>query len=251
MHLVHMRPEQIQDAVERNVPVLMAAGVVEYHGPHLPVGTDFLIAKEVCKRVEKRCECVLAPSLPLGPTLSWAAGADEGEIDFEPEALFTYAREVFRRLAAIGFRRIYVLQHHQGPEGLQVLCLKRAAMELVRDTVKGWGFAWGRRPDADLPIPKVFKWIQLGYIDSFSDYPGPDAERVPVGHGGRGETQLMMAALPGGVRMEALDTMEELPRWLQDATEADAADGERWIEFCVAGWVRELSEGRDQEVAET
>ena len=36
MHLVHLRPEQIQDAVQRNVPVLLVAGSVEYHGPHLP-----------------------------------------------------------------------------------------------------------------------------------------------------------------------------------------------------------------------
>lgn len=41
MYLIKMRPGQLRDAVQRNVPVLMAAGVVEYHGPHLPVGTDF------------------------------------------------------------------------------------------------------------------------------------------------------------------------------------------------------------------
>ena len=41
MRFVEMRPEQLQDAVRRNVPVLMPAGVVEYHGPHLPIGTDF------------------------------------------------------------------------------------------------------------------------------------------------------------------------------------------------------------------
>jgi len=243
MYLVHMRPEQIQDAVRRNVPVLMAAGVVEYHGPHLPVGTDFLIANEVCGRVEKRCECVVAPPLPLGPTLSWAAGAEEGEIDFEPEAFFVYVRQVLKHIAAMGFKRIYVLQHHQGPEGLQVLCLKRAAMELVRDTVREWGEGWGRWPEGERPIPGIFKWVQLGFIDSFSDYPDSDAERVPVGHGGRGETQLMMAALPGSVRMEALDTLQEVPRWLEDATAADAAAGERWIEFCVTGWVQELSAG--------
>ena len=32
MYLVKMRPEQIQDAVRRHVPVLMSAGSVEYHG---------------------------------------------------------------------------------------------------------------------------------------------------------------------------------------------------------------------------
>ena len=48
MYLIHMRPEQIQDAVRRNVPVVMPAGCIEYHGSHLPVDTDFLIASSVC-----------------------------------------------------------------------------------------------------------------------------------------------------------------------------------------------------------
>jgi creatinine amidohydrolase/Fe(II)-dependent formamide hydrolase-like protein len=173
--------------------------------------------------------------------MSWAAGAQEGEVDFEPEALFVYAREVFRRLAMLGFRRIYVLQHHQGPEGLPALCLKRAAAEVVRETVHRWDVGWGRRSPAEWPIPEAFRWFQVAHIDSFSEYPAPDAERVPVGHGGRGETQLIMGALPETVRMEALRTLDELPRWLQDAEQADASEGARWIEFCVQGWAKELS----------
>ncbi len=51
MILVKMRPEELKDAVKRNIPIIMAAGVVEYHGPHLPIGTDFLIANAVCERV--------------------------------------------------------------------------------------------------------------------------------------------------------------------------------------------------------
>ena len=56
MYLIHMRPEQIQDAVRRNVPVVMPAGCIEHHGSHLPVDTDFLIASSVCTEVEKQVE---------------------------------------------------------------------------------------------------------------------------------------------------------------------------------------------------
>lgn len=244
MYLLKMRPEQIRDAVARNVPVLMAAGVQEYHGPHLPVGTDFLIANAIVEEVERRCECVLAPPLPFGPTLSWAAGPEDGEVDFDPEAFFVYVREVFRRLAAIGFRRIYVLQHHQGPEGLQSLCLRRAAGELMRETASEWPTGYGRRAPESWPVPDLFGRVRVAALDTFSDYPSAESERVPVGHGGRGETQLIMGALPDTVRMEALAELEELPRWLRDARQADATEGRRWIEFCVQGWVREM--GRDE-----
>ena len=240
MYLVKMRPEQLQYAVNRDVPVLMAAGVVEYHGPHLPIGTDFLIANTVCEEVEKRCECILAPPLPFGPTMSWAAGSKDGEVDFEPEPFFQYVKEILKNIMNLGFRRIYVCQHHQGLEGLQSLCLRRAAAELIRDVGRSWGDGWGRGRHAELPNPNIFGWIRVAGPDSFSHYP-PDSERMPVGHGGKGETQLIMGSLPETVRMGALDTLVgKMPPWLDDATEASASEGRRWIEFCVQGWVNEL-----------
>jgi len=243
MHLIHMRPEQVQEAVRRNLAVVIPAGCTEYHGPHLPIGTDFLIANAVCEGAAGRAECVVGPPLSMAPTMAWAAGPEEGEADFDPEAFFVYVREVLRRLAAMGFRRIYVLQHHQGPDGLEVLCIKRAAGEVVRETVHEWGAGWGRGPTDQLPIPGIFGWIRVAYIDTFSAYPGPKPGPIPIGHAGRGETQLIMASLPDAVRLEALDTLDRLPRWLEDATEADAEDGKRWIEFCVDGWVEELGKG--------
>ena len=148
-----MRPEQVQDAVARNVPVLMPAGCIEYHGPHLPIGTDFLIAESICVEVETRVACVMAPPLQFAPTLDWAAGPEEGEADFAPEPFFQYAREALRRIAALGFRRIYILQHHQGADGLEVLCLKRAAMEVVRETVHEWGAEPGHIQLDSLSLP--------------------------------------------------------------------------------------------------
>ena len=249
MYLIHMRPEQVQDAVARNVPILMPAGCVEYHGPHLPIGTDFLIANSICVAAEKRVECVMAPPLQFAPTLDWAAGPEEGEADFEPEAFFQYARESLRRIAAMGFRRIYILQHHQGPDGLEVLCLKRAAGEVIRETVKEWGAGWGRGPSDELPNPNIFGWIRIAYLDSFSEYPGPTEGHVPVGHAGKGETQLIMASLPETVRMEALGTLDRLPSWLEDADQADAKEGRQWLEFCIEGWVKELGRGIEPAIA--
>ena len=240
MRFVEMRPEQLQDAVRRNVPVLMPAGVVEYHGPHLPLGTDFLIANAICEEAARRAECVLWPPFSFGPTLSWAAGPAEGEVDFSPEPFFQYAREVLRHVISLGFRRVYIMQHHQGPEGLQVLCLKRAAMEVVRDLTAQWGAEWGRRAPSTLPVPDIFGMIKVAALDTFSAYPSPTAERVPVGHAGKGETQLIMAAYPETVRMAALDSLPVLPEWLLDATEATAQEGRRWLEFCIQGWVNEL-----------
>ena len=51
---------------------------------------------------------------------------------------------------------------------------------------------------------------------------------MPVGHGGKGETQLIMGSLPETVCLESLATLEgRMPPWLDDATEADATEGKR------------------------
>jgi hypothetical protein len=51
-----------------------------------------------------------------------------------------------------------------------------------------------------------------------------------------------MAAMPETVLLEALASMSKpMPQWLNDAHEAAAGDGRRWIEFCVEGWVQELN----------
>ena len=66
---------------------------------------------------------------------------------------------------------------------------------------------WGRTDDH--PMPGIFSWIRIAYIDSFSTYPGPEEGQVPVGHAGRGETQLIMAGWPETVRMAALEGLAE------------------------------------------
>jgi creatinine amidohydrolase len=245
MFYVEMRPKQIREAVMRNVPIVMSAGAVEYHGPHLPIGTDWLIAETILRRVEQRCECIVMPPLPFSPTMFWAAGPSDGEFDFDPEALRLYAREILRGLVKIGFRRIYVLQHHQGDNGLPALTLRRAAAEVVRETTCSWSHEWGRLPGDRLPNPDIFSLIQVAYLDSFSPYPSLEAERCPVGHGGKGETQLIMSDYASCVEMDEVTEYEKehgtLPEWLKDAKDASREEGESWVEFCVRGWVTELA----------
>jgi len=242
MLLLHMRPEQIRAAVAQNTPVILAAGVMEYHGPHLPAGTDFLIAESVVTRVEQRCECIVAPPLCLGPTMSWAAGPEDGEIDFDPEIFAAYAKAALGHLMDMGFRRIYVLQHHQGIDGLQALILRTAASALVRERALQWGAGWGRGEHEKLPNPDLFTWIRVGVIDSFAAYPDASTPRCPIGHGGKGETQLIMAGYPETVRMDALEELSfPTPEWLRDSHCADEDEGAFWLDFCADGWARELS----------
>ncbi|QHW31218.1 creatininase family protein [Paenibacillus rhizovicinus] len=213
--------------------------------PHLPIGTDTMNAESLIERVAERCECIVMPSLPFAPTMLWAAGPQDGEFDFNPDVLAAYAEELFRGLLAVGFRRIYVVQHHQGREGLPSLTLRRAAAKVTRELTLAWGAEWGRER-AELPEPNIFSLIRVAQIDEFAVYESPEAERIPIGHAGKGETQLIWAGYPDSVDLQKFHAMaasEPLPSWLLDTAEATPEEGERWLAFCVEGWVKEITQG--------
>jgi len=42
--MMGMTYEEIEEAVKKNAVVLLPVGVVEAHGPHLPLGTDIYIS---------------------------------------------------------------------------------------------------------------------------------------------------------------------------------------------------------------
>jgi len=251
MYLVNMRPGQLKKAVAESLPVIIVAGSVEYHGPHNPIGVDYLIPNAVIEAVEKRCpdDCVVAPPIVFGPTMNWAAGIEEGDVDFSPQAMSGYAYEMIKHIVGMGFRKIYVLQHHQGLDGLQGSCFRRIAAEIQRDTAKTWGHSWGRENPALNNNPGigdyVFNLVQVVAIDTFSEYTENHETHIPIGHGGKGETQLIMAGYPGNVDMSELDGYGgPFPSWLLDAHEATPEQGGYWLGFCVDGWVKMLKSNK-------
>ena len=217
LRLIYMRPEEIKNAVKSNIPILMAAGVIEYHGPHLPVGTDYLIANSICEEVEKSCQCVMAPPIYYGPTMNWAGGIEEGDIDFDPDVLYIYTKEVFRNLLNMGFKRIYVLQHHAGYEGLQSITIRHAAAALLREDTKKWSPGWGRTAMEEYPDKNIFGRIRVAAPDAFIEYPEGFKNKINFEHAGPGETEFIMAANPETVKLEALEGLKESISWLAEA----------------------------------
>ena len=131
MYLQEMRPEELMHAVTEGWPLLVPAGCIEYHGPHLPLGTDTFIAEELCRRLAQRMPVVIAPSLAYGATGYAVSGPEQGTMDVDNEALEAYVKSVLRAFCALGFRRIAVAIFHQGMEGPLALACKKAAAELA------------------------------------------------------------------------------------------------------------------------
>ena len=249
MDFIKMRPEQVRNAVKSQIPLLFAIGSYEYHGEHMPLGTDTLIADGICQRIAQKIDAVVAPPLYYTSTMSWAADAEDGEIDFSPDALYLYVREFLSRIIGIGFKNIYAMIGHQGKAGLPAVTVQHAFLDILRDRAHTFGSGWGglrEKETANIVDDNFFNIVRVCAYDEYVDYSKLErAEYMPVGHGGRGETQLIMALHDGLVKPENLESTERhIPEWLGDAAQASKEDGEFWIELCAETWARQIKSNK-------
>jgi creatinine amidohydrolase len=184
-----LSPSEVVEAKQRAPLVFVPVSPIEWHGPHLPVGTDGLHAHHVAVRVAREVGGVVLPTLFFGTETVrlpgggaeqlGVLGLDERErvvgMDFpgfpvkslyiEESAFGLAVRELVRGLAADGFRLIVLVNGHGAANHQRTL--DRVAREETR------------RPDVS--VMSLFVWV------------APAPPRLDPGHADREETSIMMA----------------------------------------------------------
>lgn len=241
MDLKEMRPYQLHDAVARGVPLLVPAGCIECHGPHMALGHDTLIVEEVCRRISGWVECVIAPSFEYGPTGYAVSGPEMGTIDPDYTSFGPYVKSVLRAFCEMGFRTIVVIIMHQGMEAPLALAFKKAAAELAFELAleqrpRGW---WGERPLTPAESKEIWGRIHVRPMIL------PSASPPAMGdHAGYYETSFLLAARPELVEQERLD---DTAPWYchigeeKSSSTATAEQGRAMLEAVVQAWVEELA----------
>ena len=147
-------PKETDRVKKENLPLVFAAGTVEYHGPHCSYGCDTLVAEGLIRELSKRKEIMIAPTISYSPA-SYAVGDDKSGTVHIPERAFEeYAYYVFRSMLNAGFRNIYVVIHHQFEQECEkpmTLCYRLAASRAIMDHLEktmgqGW---WGSENYSD------------------------------------------------------------------------------------------------------
>jgi len=91
---------------------VLAAGSVEQHGGHLPLGTDAFAAQSIAERVAFRLDTVVAPLGPVGVApyhLPWP-----GSLSLSPSTLTAVLVDVCAALGNAGVSRVVLVNWHEG-----------------------------------------------------------------------------------------------------------------------------------------
>lgn len=148
-----MRPGELRAAMERLSVAYLPMGPLEWHGPHMPLGTDPLDAQAVARGVAEKIGGVVFPTLYCGTerardpdTLRYMGFEDENmylvgmdipgaciKSCYFPEEVFgLILREHLRQIVQMGFRLVVMVNGH-GADG-QIATGERLAKEFTHTT---------------------------------------------------------------------------------------------------------------------
>lgn len=168
--------------------VLIPTGAVEQHGPHLPLGTDFLLALAVAQGVAERREAVLVAE-PVTYGCSWHHRGFPGTVSVRPSTFVSLVVDVCRSVWDDGAMPILCNGHYGNKAVLDV-----AVAELAAHGVRAAAFT---------------------YLDQLADVLGEHIAdwKSAAGHACAVETSLVWHLWPDAVRREAIPAGGTPPTW--------------------------------------
>ncbi len=95
----------------RKQVAIIPVGSLEQHGPHLPISTDSDIVTEVAKRVAKKCNLLLLPTITYGVSFEHAPFFN---LSVTSAALQNQLVDICKSLAENKITKIIILNGHHG-----------------------------------------------------------------------------------------------------------------------------------------
>ncbi|MFV2175899.1 creatininase family protein [Actinomadura sp. LOL_016] len=113
--IADMTYTQVMDQAAAGAVALLPVGVIEQHGPHLPLGTDIYGAYQLCRLVQRRLRDSGVAAL-LAPPFYWGVNhvtsAFPGSFVTRRETAEMLLDDMLDGLAQAGFRSVFAINHH-------------------------------------------------------------------------------------------------------------------------------------------
>jgi len=116
--------EEVRDAEPRRTVAILPIGAVEAHGPHLPLGTDVVIAEAMARAgadllEERGVRTLVLPSAAY--TAAPFGAAFPGTISVSGETVTALLLDVARALTGQGFQGLAIANAHLDPEHVRAV----------------------------------------------------------------------------------------------------------------------------------
>jgi len=132
--------KDVKQLFKKTKVALVPVGSTEQHGPHLPLGTDFLTAQALAESVAKRTGAICTPVIPVGVSAHhrqfW------GTLWVSPETFRRYMYEIGLSLGYHGIRRIIFVNGHGG----NFASLQEVSRKLRLDGIYSVVYEWWITP---------------------------------------------------------------------------------------------------------
>lgn len=182
MQLADRTWPELERYCEDSSLAIVPLGSTEQHGPHLPEGTDHLIADALATEAAERSGFLCTPPITVG--VSSHHRQFHGTLSIDPATFRDYVESLSRSLTQHGIDRIVYVNAHGG----NVTHLREVGRRLREDdTAYAIEWMW------DESIPDL--------VDELFEHNGP--------HGGPKETAMIQHLAPELVREDRLDDAAE------------------------------------------
>ncbi len=132
-----MKTTYLNEFIEhsKNKIVFVPVGTIEWHGSHLPVETDLLVAQKICEILSKKVKGYVLPPIYLGTDKERMRGGETfiginaqlrkelaGNLYYlKPHILLAMISGLIDNLIGQGFEKIYIITGHGGSKQIEVL----------------------------------------------------------------------------------------------------------------------------------
>lgn len=183
---------EIDEVVAQCPLAILPLGSLEYHGPHNPLGADALIISGIAEKVAARTNALLLPTITFTLCPSHTAHF-RGTMSVRPEVMTMYFEDILRSTLQLGFKRVFVLNGHDGNIGPGRGAISQVAHDLPETQIlfASW---WEFVPSEVMKKTGMFSQSNGGH-----------------GHGGPLETSAVAAFRPDLIDLNRAHDLPEPP----------------------------------------
>lgn len=176
---------------------IIPVGILEKHGPHLPLGTDLFDAREIVMKAVKKEYSIVFPAYYFGQI--YEARHQPGTIAYSSELIWKLLQETCDELARNGLKKILIVNGHGGNNNfLHYFCQAQLASQ--RDYA-----VYLFSPESDSTLENKIKALRKttagGHADEMETSMmlahRPDLTHVEQGSEQSGVDQKRLSQLPG------------------------------------------------------